>query len=1080
MSWARVLACGALVAPMWTAAARAERLEDGFRQPPPQARPWVYWFWLNGNVSRHGITADLEAMQRAGIGGVLIMEVDQGTPSGPVRFASHEWRALFRHVLAEARRLGLEVNMNNDAGWCGSGGPWVRPDKAKEKVVWSETSVRGPVHLEQVLPQPPTLAGYYRDVAVVAFPTPAEYRLADLEGKTGLVRQDFWPQAEYPAATADQTIRRADVIELTAKMDPAGRLVWDAPAGQWTILRFGHTPTGAVNAPAPESGRGLECDKLSKEAVEAYFDGFLAKLIADAGPLAGRTLVATHIDSWETGSQNWTPHFREEFQRRRGYDLLPYLAVVAGRVVESVEVAERFLWDWRQTISELMVDNYAGHLAALAHQHGLRLSIEAYGNMTCDNLAYAGRADEPMGEFWSSPAFGAGETLVQMASAAHVYGRPIVGAEAFTADQAERWLYHPGTIKAMADRAFCLGINRMVIHRYAHQPWDRRWPGMCMGPWGLHYERTQTWWEQSRPWHEYLARCQYLLREGVPVVDVLCLAPEGAPRSYTPPAHLARAGYQADVCSAEALLKLAKVKQGRLVFPGGASYRLLLLPDVEAMTPELLQRLEGLTRAGATVVGGRRPRKAPGLRGFPQCDLEVQRLAERLWGRGSVIGGQSLQQVLAARGLLPDLVADRPLQFAHRRVGHTEVYFVANTSPCPVSALFSFRVAGKVPELWDPRTGRICRPPVFEVVQGRTRLPLRLEACEAMFVVFRTPGPKAGRGKVAAVTRAGRQVGPPRAAQHRIIIRRALWGPLGDEQRTKDVTAQVQRLVDSGVLSFVVAELAAEGDPAVGVVKTLRVEYEVDGQSFAASATDPQRITLAAADPPPPLRLEALQDGRLVAVAAEEGEYRVRLGAGRVISWKAPPPRLLQVQGPWTVRFPPGWGAPSQISLAKLISWSTHPDPGVRYFSGTASYRAQFELPRGFVASHRRLTLDLGRVEVMARVKLNRQDLGILWKAPYQVDITQAVRAGRNGLEVEVTNLWPNRMIGDEQLPEDSQRQANGTLLAWPAWLLEGKPSPTGRYTFASWRLWRKDEPLLPSGLLGPVTVRSEEARVLE
>jgi hypothetical protein len=284
-------------------------LEAGFRRPPASARPWVYWFWLNGNITREGITGDLEAMKRVGIGGALIMEVDQGTPTGPVPFAG------------------------------------------------------------------------------------------------------------------------------------------------------------------------------------------------------------------------------EEFRRLRGYDPLPYLPVMTGRVVESLEISERFLWDLRLTVSDLLLENYAGHLRTLARRHGLRLTIEAYGDTTCDNLAYAGRADEPMGEFWSCPGFMAAGTLIEMSSAAHVYGKPIVGAEAFTAGDGERWLYHPGNIKAMGDRAFCLGINRFVVHRYALQPWKDRRPGISMGPWGLYYERTQTWWELSGPWHAYLSRYQYLLQKGLPVVDILYLAPEGAPRT---------------------------------------------------------------------------------------------------------------------------------------------------------------------------------------------------------------------------------------------------------------------------------------------------------------------------------------------------------------------------------------------------------------------------------------------------------------------------------------------------------------------------------------------------------------------
>jgi len=1054
-------------------ATSAEDLGRGFAQPPDSARPWVYWFWLNGNITREGITADLEAMKRVGIGGVLIMEVDQGAPLGPIPFASTEWRELFRHVASEAARLGLQLNMNNDAGWNGSGGPWVTPDKAMQKVVWTETSVQGPTHYDGHLPQPPTVAGFYRDIAVLAFPTPGDYRIPDIEGKSALVRRDLPPAAQFPVVGADQVIRRDRIVDLTDKMAPDGHLVWDAPEGKWTVLRLGHTPTGAMNGPSPESGRGLECDKLSPEGAEAHFRGFMGKLIADVGPLAGKTLVATHIDSWEIGSQNWTPRFREQFQRLRGYDPLLYLPTMTGRVVHSLEVSERFLWDLRQTVSDLLVDDYAGHMRELARQHGMRLSIEAYGDTTCDNLAYAGRADEPMGEFWSWPPFGAGGTLIEMSSAAHVYGKPIVGAEAFTAGDGEKWLYHPASIKAMGDWAFCLGINRFVFHRYALQPWLDRRPGMTMGPWGLHYERTQTWWEQSKPWHEYLSRCQYLLQRGLPVVDILCLAPEGAPRSFNPPPSLNRTGYKADACSTEAVLTRVTVKDHRLVLPDGMSYQVLVLPGAETMTPQLLRRVSELVRDGATVIGTP-PAKAPGLSGYPQCDAEVRGLVDTLWGSGKIIKDKTADQVLTARGVLPDFTADRVLDFIHRRIGDVDAYFVANASAHAVNATCTFRIAGRRPELWRTESGRRELPAVYSQLPGATRVPLRLDPGESVFVVFRPS--RSPLDPVARVTRAGRDVWPLPPKTAKIVIRRALWGPAGDEQRTKDVTEQVQRMVDRGSHSFVVAELAAEGDPAVNIVKTLRVEYQVGGQVLTASATDPEPIAFQLpADAAPPVQLQCLPDGWLRAQAGAPGAYEARTQSGRILRFTVSAPRAVPVEGPWEVRFPPGWGAPERVTLDRLASWSENPEPGVRYFSGTGAYRKTIQLPPELLAGGRRVILDLGRVEVIARVILNGRDLGILWRAPYRVDVTSVARPGGNALEVQVTNLWPNRMIGDEQLPEDSQRNPNGTLQAWPQWLLDGKPSPTGRYTFTSWRLWHRNDALLPSGLLGPVQVESAD-----
>ena len=662
-SWQHCRAIGSIALLLVTNAFSAERISDlakNFAQPPASARPWIFWFWLNGNISSNGITADLEAMKRAGLGGVVIMEVDQGTPKGPLAFGSPEWYATFKHMCAEANRLGLGVSMNNDAGWCGSGGPWITPALSMQKIVWSETNVSGPARYEGKLPEPKRNLNYYRDIATFAVPMPAreEVKLADFspkvkaalpiteaeakklfdgdpetsirfpkpqptvpqfvqlefaqpfsarrftlvspsltshktchgeiqisdDGQNFRTIREFDAQANtlsvsFPSVAAkffrfyfaksDQYIQhltiaelelssqfsieeieskalfvakkdtyhtntppsgdyhaidRAQVLNLTSRLKD-GRLTWDVPPGKWTLLRFGHTSTGETNNPAPVTGQGLECDKLSKEAAKAAFDGLMGKLVKTVGPLTGKSLVGTHIDSWEVGSQNWTPKFREEFRRRRGYDMLPFFPVVTGRVIDTLEISERFLWDLRQTISELVIENYAGHFNTLANRNGMRLTMEAYDWNPSDDLTMAGQVDEPVTEFWGWPAYGVGYSCIEMTSSAHVYGKRIIGAEAFTATDAEKWLGHPFNSKVFGDWAFSHGINRFYIHRYAHQPWTNpgRAPGMSMGPWGLHYERTQTWWDQINSWHDYLTRCQYLLQHGLSVADICYL-----------------------------------------------------------------------------------------------------------------------------------------------------------------------------------------------------------------------------------------------------------------------------------------------------------------------------------------------------------------------------------------------------------------------------------------------------------------------------------------------------------------------------------------------------------------------------
>jgi hypothetical protein len=1021
------------------------------------------------------------------------MEVDQGAPLGPVNFMSDRWRTLFKHVTSEAHRLGLEVNLNNDAGWNGSGGPWIKPEQSMQKVVWTETAVEGGRAFAGKLPQPQAVAGFYRDIAVLAFPTTGSFRIDNIKVKA-CYEAAYVGSGTYSNLPPNMVIRRDQLVDLTAQMDAQGRLTWDPPPGSWTILRFGHTSTGVENAPSPVSGRGLECDKLSSEGIQANFDGMMGKLIGDVGSEAGPALVATHIDSWENGAQNWTARMGEEFRQRHGYDLRPFLPVFTGRVVDSLEVSERFLWDLRQTISELVIEKYAGGLQKLAHDHGLRLSIEAYGG-PCADLPYAGRADEPMCEFWMGG--GAFNTVKGMASAAHTYGKRILGAESFTAADQEKWLDHPGSIKTLGDRAFCEGVNRFVFHRYALQPWSQeRRPGMTMGPWGLHYERTQTWWEWSRSWHEYLARCQFLLRQGLFIADLCYLQPEAAPQDFQ--AHTVP-GFDYDECSAEVVLTRMHVSNGRLVLPDGMSYRLLILPEVRTMTPPLLRKLTQLVRAGATVVGPR-PSKSPSLAAYPACDREVEQLAAELWGdcdggavkehrlgQGRVIWGIAPDRVLANDNVKPDFTSHPQLRSIHRADADTDIYFVANPKPVELEATCAFRVSGKTPELWWPDSGRREPAAVFEQKDGLTRVSLRLEPAGSVFVIFHPGGRLDG---VVTLEREGKTLWPvggplgrtgPEYAP-KIVIQKAIYGVPGDPKRTRDVRAKLQHLVDAGDLSFSVARMAEGDDPAYLVVKTLTVEYTIDGRAASVQGTDPETLAL---DVPPSIPadrvadLKRTADGQWLLEAWKPGRYELRRASGRMQTIEvAGISEPLAVPGPWQVHFASRWGGPESSTFPELLDWSKHTDPGVKFYSGTAVYHKTFTMPSQLMGRDRRLLLDLGKVAIMAQVKLNGTDLGTLWKPPFTVEVTDSVRPGENSLEVAVVNLWVNRLIGDESLPEDSERNADGTLKRWPEWLQAGQSSPTGRYTFTSWRLWKKDSPLRESGLIGPVTLRPV-ARVL-
>jgi len=1138
----RVLVCLFLIL-LITAGWGTNQLELGFRQPPDWAKPWVYWFWLNGYITKEGITADLEAMKRAGIGGVLIMEVDQGTPAGPVSFASPEWRELFKFVVSEANRLGLKVNMNNDAGWTGSGGPWIPPELAMQKLTWSELTVDGPRRVELSLPQPPTNLAFYRDIATIAIPSLDEPSLIpNWEAKAVF---DFYPQPfpqppQYPQLDGKQAIPLKQVMDLTPFLDSQGNLSWDVPAGKWTLIRFGYTPTGAQNNPSPPSGRGLECDKLSKEAVEFQFDSFIKELIDDVGALAGKTFVATHIDSWEVGLQNWTPRMREEFLKRRGYDLLPFLPTLIGRVVENREISERFLWDFRRTISELLLENYAGGMRESANEYGLHLTIEGYGTSMTDEFAYGGQADEPMGEFWSWGKYGGASTLTEMASAGHTHSRRVIGAEAFSADNNERWLGYPGNIKDIADWAFCEGINRFVFHRYALQPWLNVKPGMSMGPWGLHYERTQTWWEQSKAWHDYLARCQYLLQQGLFLADICLLVPEGAPQSLggqpilneltTPGRPFERPGYNFDFCSSDVVSKM-KVKDGRILLPDGMSYRVLVLPRYPRMTPELLRKIGDLIQEGATVIGAP-PLSSPSLEGYPSCDEEVRGLAKTIWG-----------------SLSP------PPQLSERRYGKGRIFWGGPFFLPEETDLSSLLDMAKW--IWYPEGNPLQAVPIditryfqreFTIKSSSplssAHLIITADNDFKCFLNGQAVGEgsewgklysfdvkrflKAGRNEILVSAHNGGTIPNPAGLICALIIQHAdgavqhivsdrswktalginseewlpsmelgyygigPWGNVVYPSLYYDIQEICQLLAKLGVPP----DFSYEPRMSPGSIRYIHRTLPEAEVYFVANqeekATDincffrvkgrlPELWLPERGEVKRPNDYEENRNGTTISLHLEpyESIFLVFPAKRSRSEWSTLEIREKQklekeigIGGEWEVRFPKGWGAPERITLPKLISWAEHPDDGVKYFSGTALYIKDFELPQNLYGKNKRYLLDLGQVEVIAEVMLNGEYLGTLWKVPYRLDITKAIKPGKNRLLIRVTNLWVNRMIGDEHLGEDSERNPDGTLRRWPQWLLEGKPSPTGRFTFTTWRLWRKDEPLQPSGLLGPVSLQ--------
>ncbi|HLZ54153.1 MAG TPA: glycosyl hydrolase, partial [Verrucomicrobiae bacterium] len=927
-------------------------LESGFLNLPDSARPQTWWHWMNGNITRAGITADLEAMKQIGLGGATIVNVDCGIPRGPVAFMSPEWRADFKFAVQEADRLGLKLCVENCAGWSSSGGPWNTVTNAMQRLTSSETRIQGPVVFDAVLPQPPMTLGFYHDIAVLAFKEPGEadnvsstaasagklkIQRALYEAKNGggsanvtakivallksgqrsvvvgndemggdpafgqvkQLRVEFTLAGKPETITADEgstlifpanarqlaavrllaknpvdntfvrpppavdfatnAIPRDGIVDLTANLAANGRLTWRVPPGRWIILRLGYTPTGVNNHPAPEAGTGLECDKLNPAALEAHWDGFMQKILDDIGPLAGRVLNCSLIDSYEVGGQDWTEHFRAEFEKRRGYDPLKFLPTFTRRVVDSPAVTERFLWDMRRTTADLFVENYYGHFAELCRRHGLQSAVEPYTG-PFESLPCGAPADVVMGEFWAGSQ---GDPSVKLAaSIAHIYGKTIVGAESFTASPEHgRWQNDPYSLKTLGDLMFCQGLNRYIFHRYALQSWTNRWPGMTMGPWGIHFERTETWWSRGKPWMDYISRCEFLLQQGRAVEDAAYFDGQSAPVEMRAGNPSLPAGYDYDAVDADVLRHGASVQDGRITLASGASYAVLILPpDDINLTPQMLECLRKLVRAGATVAGPR-PQHSPSLEDYPACDAQVKRMADELWsncdgktvlehssGQGRIVWGKSLAEIFAEQNLKPDFEfqgasAATRLAYTHRRAGDADIYFVSNQRRQFDSAECTFRVRGKIPELWHPDTGVIEPAPVWSEADGRTTLRLNFDPAGSVFVIFRRAAD--GVDHIVAANGSFSTKSAKLARLPKLTIVKATYTAI-DGAGGMDVTAKLSQLAHDGQLVVVASNDTFGRDPAVSHEKELRVNYTLDGKPGHVTVSEGETLTLPA------------------------------------------------------------------------------------------------------------------------------------------------------------------------------------------------------------------------------------------
>jgi hypothetical protein len=762
----------AAMLPVATSADSKPGLEAGFDNPPREARPLGWWHWVNGSVTKEGIKADLEAAKAAGMGGVQMFDVEIYMPPGPVRYGSDLWHEHVQCAIKTAGDLGLEFHLMNTPGWSASGGPWVTAELSMKQLVWSETktaggevSLRVPKSNTEPASKPrhPVDLDFYQDIAVIAVPQTTE-RLDGRDKKIGAAAKPVSRLVDNEV----QGIPLNKVLNLTSKMTDDGFLEATLPPGDWVILRFGFTTTGRGNHPAVPEGTGLEIDKLDADAVAFQFEQAIGRIIREAGPLAGKTFNGLLFDSFEAGFQTWTAKFPSAFSALKGYDIIPYLPLMTGRIIESKQVSEAVLWDFRHVVEEMVAENYFGTMHRLAAEHGIKLYSESQGGLL--NPMSANRyVDVPMNEFWMPEATARASRIKQSVSSASLAGKRVVAAEAFTATPENgKYQNSPARLKRPGDQAFTLGINRFIFHSYTHQPVTEAAPGFALGRYGTHFGRLNTWWPYADGWIDYVSRSQFLLQQGRIVADVCFLIDEDL--GYGLPAELTTmlSGYDFELCYPPTVREMT-VEDGVLNHPTGAKFQLLVTPErwmAETWVAELLtlRHIRDLVRAGATLAG--QPPVAPaGLNDLMQ-KKEFDRLVDEIWGglndgaakskrlgAGSVYVGLSALKVLQEKNIAPDFSSssDAAFKFIHRSTPDAEIYFVFNDSADFLRTDLQFRQANRRPELWNPLTATHADAPIFNRTQEGISLPVEFGPWGSTFVIFRKPLPERWVTKAAPI-----------------------------------------------------------------------------------------------------------------------------------------------------------------------------------------------------------------------------------------------------------------------------------------------------------------------------------------
>ncbi len=1026
-----------------------KEIRENFLNPPDSAKPFTWWHWMNGNISKDGIVKDLEAMKNAGLGGFHLFNVaPKDTAKGKINWGSKEWFDALELAAKKAEELGLDFTYHNSGGFATTASAYLDPKFAMKQLIWTTTRAVGgdsiiklkdfdfensespliyTINASQPEPHPKKLElmkGFCVEVAVIAFPTPANERssgqlparLDNWEVKAGFGKRTAHYTVVFPTEDkldGKEAIKFSEIIDLTDNLGEGGVLKWTAPLGKdWTILRFAYTLTGMQNHPAPDGSRGLECDKFSKEAVNSLYKKGV-KPIIDSVNTGGKVPIrAVLIDSYEAREQNWTTSMISEFFNRRSYEIYKYMPAFTGRIIENNGFTERFLFDVRRTFADMIAENHYAEFAKLCHEDGLKFALEPYGFPSPIDSMQSGRsADILMGEFWARRTAGKSDLSVRLAaSIADLKGSRIVGAEAFTGGKA--FEDTPESFKKQGDFYFTQGMNRAIFHTFAHQPFaDSIKPGMSMWQWGSQIHRNNTWWNQASGWFKYLARAQYLLQQGKRVTDIAMYYGSNTPaipitqtpdidekirRSNFIPIQLYPEGFPKVPNGHDyhfidtSFLKEFVAKDGFVVHkPSGYKYSLIVIKDDERIDIDIFNHILRLVKDGANIMMNR-PISASGLKDYPSIDGAVQYMADALF----------------AKQLDDHFVYGTGRVFPHS-MGIEKALEIIK-----ISKDFSFTdVSGKSSDL------------VFYIHKV-------LSNAEFYFITN-----------------------------------------LGDEKMTGDYTFRTSANKAIEIWDAESAEISYATCIISSTDSSTKIRYSLEaGESkFFVFRKDDAALAQDWYIKGVDKAVENFSDGKNTYLKSYVADtYICTDNAEKTHSVKFDNiPAEIDLSAGWKLSFPKEKGLRQGIDLQTLTSWHTLQAFDEKHFSGTATYEKTFSISEEYLMKNSGVTLDLGAVSDIAEVFVNGKKVSTLWKHPFKVDITKFLKAGENILRVDVTNTFTNRLIGDAELPDDCPERDK----AYPDWLFDSSiPRPnTGRKLFCTYNYSMKGKPPLPAGMLGPV-----------